>query len=123
MVRQQDSQLRLKVGEGDTRRISLTLRDYGSRIGRDLSGYSSILFEWEDVRNVPQTPIPMSSSTAGASWSTGVIVFEIGPNDLTYAVGDYRFGVTLISSTKTQTVATGVVEVRDRVADSFTITP
>ena len=123
MVRQQDSQLRLKVGEGDTRRVSLTLRDYGARTGRNLSEYSSILFEWEDARSVPQTPIAMSPTTAGASWSTGIIVVEIGPNDLTAAIGDYRFGVTLVSNTKTQTVVTGVAEVRDRVADSFTITP
>ena len=123
MVRQQDSQLRLKVGEGDIRRVSLTLRDYGVRTGRDLSGYTSVLLEWEDSRGIPQSPVALSSLTAGADWVNGILVVEVGPNDLTATVGDYRFGVTVTSSTEIKTVVTGVVEVRDRSADSYAAAP
>ena len=121
MVRQQSEQLRLRVGEKDTRRIALSLRDYGVVFGKDLSGYDSILFEWENPQGVAQTPISLSAETVGADWDQGVVVLEFTASDVTAAVGDYRFGITLFSASETRTVLTGVVEVFDRAADSFSL--
>jgi hypothetical protein len=121
MVRQQSEQLRLRVGEKDSRRIALSLRDYGVVSGKDLSGYDSILFEWENPQGIAQTPLALSEETVGADWAQGVVVLEFTSSDVTAAVGDYRFGITLFSASETRTILTGVVEVFDRAADSFSL--
>ena len=121
MVRQQSEQLRLRVGEKDSRRIALNLRDYGVVSGKDLSGYDSILFEWENPQGVAQTPVTVNESTVGSDWAQGTVVLEFAASDVTQNVGDHRFGVTLVSSTETRTILTGVVEVFDRAADSLSL--
>ena len=118
--------LRIKVHEKDERLFSLTLREYGSLTPLDVSGYTNIYFEWENPSGAAQTPLTLVSTTSGANWASGVVVVSFTASDVTSAVGDYRFGLTLkkvVSGTTTEerTILTGVVEVQDRAADSFTV--
>ena len=120
--------LRIRVHEQDERRFTLTLREYGSTTGKDVSAYTNIYFEWENANGVVQAPIALSSITPGATWASGVVVVELGAGDVTATPGDCRFGITLVkmsgaTTIEERTVMTGVVEVADRAADSFTITP
>jgi hypothetical protein len=113
--------LRIRVSEKDTRRISFTVRDGGSTIVSDLSNASSILLEWENALGVPQTPIALSATTLGASWSAGLVIADITPSNITALVGANRFALTVVDATTTRTVQTGIIEVSDRAADTKTV--
>lgn len=103
--------------EGNARDIRIRLRRKGQRGYWDVSAAISGTLEIERVLpegNVVLTPLALSKTYAGADWVNGLIVFPVGPSDVTALTGSYRCTLTLNYAAGSSTLVEVMFDVLSR---------
>ena len=111
------SHIRFDVFEGNRRRLLFRLRKSGRDTFFDLSTATEVRLETERVEIDKRTvlaAIIANPSQPEADFANGRVVAFIDPADVTAIIGSYAFSLTADIDDETITLATGLIEVRDR---------
>ena len=81
-----DTEPLFRVAQGSTRKLGFQL-NLASGAGWNTTSVVSIDLEWQPHYGTPQPPITAHSNDPEAAWSTGLVVVEVTPSDLTVAYG------------------------------------
>lgn len=106
--------LQLHTHRGNTKRFLFVVSEFGSTGPWDLSGASTILWEFTDQRGVELAPHIVQPDALLADWANGHVVVESNPQNVSGVVGSYQFSLTVWIDGKERTVLTGQIEVHAR---------
>jgi hypothetical protein len=94
------------------RRIAFQLRITGTQNNWDVSGASSITLGWEPHGGTPGTPLVANQSDPYANWANGLVVFWIGPTNITANVVTVDCALVIVTSDgQTIPVVVGPIEI------------
>jgi hypothetical protein len=105
---------RIPLVEGNTIRWPFQLKRSGQNAPPNVSLATQILIEWEDSIGTAQTPVTLSSGEIGANWSLALLVAVFSPSNVTAAIGDYPFSLTVFIGGEEVTYERGTLEVSRR---------
>lgn len=105
---------RIVTFEGNRVALPFELRREGVRGPWDVSGATQIRLETTSPDGTNMAPIIAQSSHPDANWALGVVVVVISGTDVTAALGDYPYALTVDIGGQIITTHVGLIEVKDR---------
>ena len=105
---------RFETYEGNSVALPFELRREGVKGVWDVSGATQIALEVTSPAGTDLSPVLADSNHADANWAEGLVVVVISSANVTNVIGSYAYSLTVTISGQILTVATGVIEVKDR---------